>query len=67
MLDLPGERRARGDDLDAAAEHALEHRAHERVVGAAEDHRVDAGLAQRRDVAAHDLDDVLVEREAAPG
>ena len=48
VLDLTRERRAGGDDLDAAAEHPLQHRAHERVVRAAEDHRVDAGLAQRR-------------------
>ena len=65
VLDLAGERRAGGDDLDPAAEHALEHRADERVVGAAEDHGVDAGLAQRRAVGAHGVDDPLVEREAA--
>src|SRR4051812_49003699 len=38
VLDLAGDRGARADDLDAAAEHALEHRADQRVVGAAEDH-----------------------------
>ena len=65
VLDLAGERRAGGDDLDAAAERALEDRAHERVVGAAEDHGVDARLAQRRAVGAHGVDDAAVEREAA--
>jgi hypothetical protein len=34
-------------------------------VRAAEDHRVDARLAQRLAVAAHRVDDALVEREAA--
>ena len=65
VLDLARERRARGDDLDAAAEHPLQHRAHERVVRAAEDDRVDARLAQRRDVAAHDLEHVA-RRTASP-
>ncbi len=37
----------------------------ERVVRAAEDDGVDARLAQRRDIAANDVDDVLVEGEPA--
>ena len=65
VLDLARERRARGHDLHPAAERALEHRAHERVVGAAEDHGVDLRLAQRRAVAADRVDDAAVEREAA--
>ena len=63
-LDPARDRLAGRDQRDAAAEHALEHRAHERVVRAAEDHRVDARLAQRLAVAAHGVDDLLVEREA---
>ena len=38
-----GDRVAGGDQADVAAEDPLQHRAHERVVGAAEDHRVDVG------------------------
>ena len=44
-LDLLGDRLAGGDDLHAAPERPLEDRAHQRVVGAAKDHRVDARLA----------------------
>ena len=53
-LDLVGDRLARADDRHAAAQLALQHRADERVVGAAEDHRVDprrasaAGTLPRR-------------------
>ena len=65
MLDLPRERGPGRDDLDAAAEHPLEHRADQRVVRAAEDHRVDPRLAQRRDVAADGVLHPLVEREPA--
>jgi len=65
MADLPRERGARGDELHARPEHPLEHRAHERIVRAAEDHRVDVRLAQRPAVAAHGVDEALVEREAA--
>src|SRR5919199_5811829 len=57
VLHLAGERAARRDDLDAAAEHALEHRPDQRVVRAAEDDRVDRRRPQRRDVAAYGLDD----------
>ena len=50
--------------LTRAAEHALEHRAHERVVRAAEHDGVDPGGAQRLAVLADRVDHVLVEREA---
>ena len=46
-LDLVGDRLARADDRDAAAELPLQHRADERVVGAAEDDRVDARALER--------------------
>ena len=43
----------REDERHAAAEHALEDRADERVVRAAEDDRVDVRLLERRRVLAH--------------
>src|SRR5262245_40112552 len=55
VLDLARDRDARADDLDPAAEEALEHRADQRVVGAAEDDRVDLGLAERAGVVADGL------------
>ena len=60
-----GERVAGGHQAHVAAEEALQHRPHERIVRAAEDHRVDPGAPQRRAVGAHRLDDLLGEREAA--
>ena len=46
-LDLGGDRLAGADDRHPAAQLALEHRAHQRVVGAAEDHGVDLGALER--------------------
>ena len=60
-----GERVAGGDQAHLAAEEALQHRRHQRVVRAAEDHRVDLGAAQRRAVGAHLLDHGLGERKPA--
>ena len=50
--------RAGADDLHAAAEHPLEHRPDQRVVRAAEDHRVDLRVAQRARVVADGVDDL---------
>src|ERR671927_301794 len=47
VLDLAGHGHARADDLHAAPEQPLEHRPDQRIVGAAEDHRVHLRLAQR--------------------
>ena len=52
------------DERHLAAEHPLEHRRAQRVVGGAEDHGVDVGGTQRRAVGADGLDHLLVEREA---
>ena len=65
VLDLPGDRVARADDLHTAAEHPLQHRPDQRVVRAAEDHRVHLRVAQRARVVAHRVDDLRVERRAA--
>ena len=56
---------ARRHQADVAAEGALEHRRHQRVVGAAEDDGVDLGLAQRLAVGADHLHHALVEGETA--
>ena len=56
MLDLPRDRRAGADDLDAAAEHPLQQRRDQRIVRAAEDHRVDLRVAQRARVVPHGVD-----------
>ena len=55
----------REDERDAAAEDALEDRPDQRVVRAAEDDRVDAGLLERRRVLAHRVDGLLAERVVA--
>ena len=65
VLDLPRDRVAGADDLHAAAEHPLQQRPDQRVVRAAEDHRVHLRLAQRPRVVAHRLDHLGVERRAA--
>ena len=62
-LDAAHDAGTRGHERDAAAEHPLQHRRDQRIVGAAEDHRVDLGGAQRRAVAADGVDDLLVKRE----
>ena len=62
VLDLARQRGARRDYRRLRTEHPLDDRPHERIVRAAEDHRVDAGLAQRGAVAAHLLDERLVDR-----
>src|SRR5882757_7714741 len=46
-LRRPGDRMTRGDQPDVPPEHALQHRSDERVVRAAEDHRVDLRPLQR--------------------
>ena len=55
----------REDEGDAAAEDALEDRADQRVVGAAEDDGVDAGGAERLGVLAHGVRRLLAERVVA--
>ena len=59
------DRVAGGDQADVAPEHPLQHRGDQRVVGAAEDQRVDLGPVQRCAVEAHLLDDLLTELGAA--
>jgi hypothetical protein len=54
-----------GDQADLPAEDALQHRADERIVRAAEDDRVDIRLAQRLAIGARLLDHGLRERESA--
>src|SRR2546429_240521 len=56
---------ARRHQRDVAPERALEHRRHERVMGAAEDDRVDGGRAQWLAVRAHGVHHTLVEGETA--
>ena len=63
-LDLVGDRLARADDLDPAAEAALEHRPDERVVRAAEDDRVDVRVPKRIAVRLHLSDDAIVDLAA---
>ena len=53
--------------VDAAAQHPLEHRADERVVRAAEDHRVDVRLAQRRGSSRARLDEPARRTGTRPG
>ena len=53
------------DERDTPAEHALEDRADERVVRAAEDDGVDVGLLERRGVLAHGRGDLLAEEVVA--
>ena len=61
VLDLARERRPGADERHLRAEHPLQHRADQRVVGAAEDHRVHARLPQRRARLAHARHGPLVE------
>ena len=62
--DAAHDRGARRDQRDLRAEQPLQQRADERVVRATEDHGVDAGRAQRRAVAARELDVGLGDRGA---
>jgi teichuronic acid biosynthesis glycosyltransferase TuaC len=61
VLDLASQSGAGADERDRGAEHALEHWADQRVVGAAEDHGVNAGGAQRGAGLADDAHGALVE------
>ena len=64
VLDAAHDRGAGRDERDLRAEQALQQRADEGVVRAAEDHGVDAGRAQRRAVGARELDVLLGDRRA---
>ena len=63
-LDGGGDRVAAADQAHVAAEDPLQHRRHQRVVGAAEDQGVDLGPLQRRAVGAGHLHHALVEGRA---
>ena len=56
---------ARRHEANVAAQDPLQERAHERIVGAAEDHGVDVRAVQRRAVGADVVHHRLGEREAA--
>ena len=62
-----GEGVAGCDQPHVATEEALQHRPHQRVMRAAEDHRVDLGPLQRRGVGANPFHDFLGEGKARAG